>query len=281
MKFVDLVNKGQELVAFIRAERKRYRAKVETSVRDSVGPSIRDSVGPSVRDSVGPSVRDTNADVKRTAEVVSGVLRDEEKTPYRIYMEHFGPGTVFVKLEIGTSSCATIQWDNFVKIMTRLDPEHATGPERQILGLRMQLSHANGKVIDLGISEQQLRSQLLGLRMQLSHANGKVIDLGISEQQLRSQLNDQIDETDKLNNALTACSERADKAERALDDAKTQLRMMMYGDDVDNDYIGAPKLPLDRNLTRVNMLTKLLDERDQLRSKIDELEKNQVEKAQR
>ena len=253
MKFVDLVNKGQELVAFIRAERKRYRAKVETSVRDSVGPSIRDSVGPSVRDSVGPSVRDTNADVKRTAEVVSGVLRDEEKTPYRIYMEHFGPGTVFVKLEIGTSSCATIQWDNFVKIMTRLDPEHATGPERQILGLRMQLSHANGKVIDLGISEQQLRSQL----------------------------NDQIDETDKLNNALTACSERADKAERALDDAKTQLRMMMYGDDVDNDYIGAPKLPLDRNLTRVNMLTKLLDERDQLRSKIDELEKNQVEKAQR
>jgi len=237
-----LWEKGNEFADYVRAERVKYQAKNVSAPSHEMTPSPSQR---STAEIVSGQWRAAKWFSSMYAENDSTAYNPDHKVPYRIYLKHEGPGVVEVKLEIGNDSCATVQWNNFVKTMIRLDPQFATGPEREIASLRFQLGKSQGENYEL-IAETQ---------------------------NLRSMLNESNDEGDQWYKGLSLASETITKLEKQLEDTRTEVRVLRDGDDSIGEAVGdTRKLPLGRELRRTNLLAGVLRERDELREKVEELQ---------
>lgn len=76
---------------------------------------------------------------------------------YKVKLVRRGPGDVVFLLEIDGKVCE-LPFDNLVKANTRLDPDHASFAEKQIVALRREAAEAKGRVIDMEILEMRVRS---------------------------------------------------------------------------------------------------------------------------
>jgi hypothetical protein len=68
--------------------------------------------------------------------------------PYSIKLTCKAPGTVEFTLTIDNHVHGRLPFDNLVKAATRVDPDHAIGPERQIRGLRQEVADANARMYE-------------------------------------------------------------------------------------------------------------------------------------
>lgn len=75
-------------------------------------------------------------------------------------LERRGPGEVFFLLKINDKIRAQVPFDNLVKAAVRIDPDYATGPERQIQDLREKLAKAEAKRYDEQARADQLEARL-------------------------------------------------------------------------------------------------------------------------
>lgn len=95
----------------------------------------------------------------------------------KLELRRFGPGNVYLVCKIDESIRTSMPFDNLVKAMTRIDPDHASGPEKQIAELRNQLAEANGKVIDSQLKETQLRTQITELNRMIKGQDASIVDM--------------------------------------------------------------------------------------------------------
>ena len=128
-----VINLAREIQDFVRSERAKFRTQNATSQNST--PHSADLVSGHIH--------------QRDIPLVSNV-------PYRIHLERREPGGVFLRLEIGGRGFATIPFDNLVKTMIRIDPEHADGPQREIAKLRRELSKTEGRLQDVELELQRL-----------------------------------------------------------------------------------------------------------------------------
>jgi len=77
---------------------------------------------------------------------------------YRVKLIRRGPGDVVFLLEIAGRVCGEMPFDNLVKAVTRIDPDHASAAEKQIQALRLDVAEAKGKLIDAEYLQIQLRN---------------------------------------------------------------------------------------------------------------------------
>lgn len=68
--------------------------------------------------------------------------------PYSVKLTCRAPGTVEFTLTIDDHVHGRLPFDNLVKAATRVDPDHAIGPERQIRGLRQEVADANARMYE-------------------------------------------------------------------------------------------------------------------------------------
>lgn len=80
-----------------------------------------------------------------------------EAENYRLKLVRQEPGDVRLVLEIDGRTKAVVPVDNLVKFSVRLDPEHASLPEKQIRQLREELAIAKGQLVDLEVLRERLR----------------------------------------------------------------------------------------------------------------------------
>jgi len=76
--------------------------------------------------------------------------------PFRIQLARKGPGEIIFLLTIAGTRRLTMLLDNVVKKAIRLDPDYATGAERQIQELREELAKARAVVLDRDAKIKQL-----------------------------------------------------------------------------------------------------------------------------
>jgi len=67
------------------------------------------------------------------------------------------PGDVVFTIEIEGCCVGEVPWDNLVKANTRIDPDYASAPEKQIRELRSDVARLRGEIIDQDVLRQQLR----------------------------------------------------------------------------------------------------------------------------
>lgn len=69
-----------------------------------------------------------------------------ERDSLAVKLVRRGSGDVVFQLIIDGQVCGLVPFDNLVKAATRIDPDHAVGPEKQIQELRRALSEARGEL---------------------------------------------------------------------------------------------------------------------------------------
>lgn len=79
---------------------------------------------------------------------------------YQVRLDRLGPGNVEFKLILDGRPCGTLPFDNLVKAATRIDPEHAVGPEAQIQKLRKELSEARAETYDWQAKAEKLEEKI-------------------------------------------------------------------------------------------------------------------------
>lgn len=98
------------------------------------------------------------------AVIVEGELSCAENAVYEIIyqvrLERLGPGNVEFKLILDGRPCGTLPFDNLVKAATRIDPEHAVGPEKQIQQLRKDVSEARAAMYDWQAKAEKLEEKI-------------------------------------------------------------------------------------------------------------------------
>lgn len=87
---------------------------------------------------------------------------------YQIRLDRLGPGNVEFKLILDGRPCGTLPFDNLIKAATRIDPDHAVGPEKQIQKLRRELSEAQAAKFDWQAKAEQLEEKVLKLEAQIA-----------------------------------------------------------------------------------------------------------------
>lgn len=101
---------------------------------------------------------------------------------YRARLVCRGPGDVVFVLEIDGREAGSAPFDNLIKAQVRIDPDHASGPQKQIQELRREAAEAKAEVYDME-----------ALRLQLRDANAARY---IAEKE-RDQLLDQLQRQDR------------------------------------------------------------------------------------
>jgi hypothetical protein len=76
---------------------------------------------------------------------------------YRVRLVREGPGEVVFLLEIDDNEVGEVPFDNLIKAQVRIDPDHASGPEKQIQALRREAAQAKAEVYDMEALRLQLR----------------------------------------------------------------------------------------------------------------------------
>jgi hypothetical protein len=83
-----------------------------------------------------------------------------DSVPYVITLTRAQPGLVEFTLKIDGKICGRMPFDNLVKAATRIDPDHAVGPEKQIQKLRRETAEAKAQMYDWQAKAVQLEEQL-------------------------------------------------------------------------------------------------------------------------
>jgi hypothetical protein len=91
--------------------------------------------------------------------------------PYEIKLTRTGPGAVEFKLTIDGSAYGTMPFDNLVKAATRIDPDHAVGPEKQIRELREEVAKARAAMYDQQARADQAEQRVHALEAELKQKN--------------------------------------------------------------------------------------------------------------
>jgi hypothetical protein len=90
------------------------------------------------------------------------VVAGETPVPYAVELRRQGPGAVEFILVIADRVCGKLPFDNLIKAQVRIDPDHASGPERQVQELRKELSEARAQMYDWQaralMAEERLRA---------------------------------------------------------------------------------------------------------------------------
>jgi hypothetical protein len=76
--------------------------------------------------------------------------------PFNVRLVRRGPGDVLFTLTINGTLRATVPLDNFVKAAGRIDPDYATGAEREIQKLRVELGRALSDAVDAQMAVKRL-----------------------------------------------------------------------------------------------------------------------------
>lgn len=110
------------------------------------------------------------------AVVVEGEYRDGDVTdlqltiPYSVRLDRTGPGQIEFTLTINGKTCGKLPFDNLVKAATRIDPDHAAGPEAQIRKLRDDLAKSDAAKYDWQVKAEQLEARVQTLEAMLIDA---------------------------------------------------------------------------------------------------------------
>lgn len=88
--------------------------------------------------------------------------------PYEIRLTRTGPGVVEFKLTIDGGAYGTMPFDNLVKAATRIDPDHAVGPEKQIQELRREVATARAETYDWRSKAELAELRILTLEAELA-----------------------------------------------------------------------------------------------------------------
>jgi hypothetical protein len=90
-----------------------------------------------------------------------GTVDDLQLTiPYAIRLDRVGPGAIEFTLTINNKICGQLPFDNLVKAATRIDPDNAVGPEKQIQKLRKETAEARAEMYDWQAKALQLEERL-------------------------------------------------------------------------------------------------------------------------
>lgn len=85
--------------------------------------------------------------------------RDED-LKYQVKLVRKEPGNVEFLLTINGRICGQMPFDNLIKAQVRLDPDHASGPEKQIQKLRRETAEARAQMYDWQAKAMQLEERL-------------------------------------------------------------------------------------------------------------------------
>lgn len=89
----------------------------------------------------------------------SAYNRDDDVV-YRIKLVRKEPGNVEFLLTINGRVCGQMPFDNLIKASVRIDPHHASGPEKQIQKLRKETAEAKAEMYDWQAKAMQLEERL-------------------------------------------------------------------------------------------------------------------------
>lgn len=89
------------------------------------------------------------------------------KIDYQVRLDRNAPGSVEFTLTVDGRICGKLPFDNLVKAATRIDPDHATGPEKQIRALRREAADALAKMYDWQARAGQLEEKVHALEAAL------------------------------------------------------------------------------------------------------------------
>jgi hypothetical protein len=88
-----------------------------------------------------------------------------------------GPGDVVLVLRIDEEEAGFVPFDNLIKAQVRLDPDHASGPEKQIQELRREAAEAKAQVYDMEALRMQARDANEARRMAERERDDALADL--------------------------------------------------------------------------------------------------------
>lgn len=93
-------------------------------------------------------------------DIVKDSIDSSKNIEYKVSLIRNGPGNVEFLLTIDGKICGKLPFDNLVKAQVRLDPDHASGPERQIQKLRQETAEARALMYDWQAQAMQLAERL-------------------------------------------------------------------------------------------------------------------------
>jgi hypothetical protein len=99
------------------------------------------------------------------------------KVAYEIKLSRIGPGNVEFTLTLNGLVFGSMPFDNLVKAATRIDPDHAVGPELQIQKLRKETAEAKATMYDWQAKAEQLEKKLHEANAKLDEAHKDYRDL--------------------------------------------------------------------------------------------------------
>jgi hypothetical protein len=82
------------------------------------------------------------------------------KIAYEIRLICNGPGAVELRFTLNGMTYGAMPFDNLIKAATRIDPDHAVGPEAQIQQLRRETAEARAEMYDWQARTKQLEEKL-------------------------------------------------------------------------------------------------------------------------
>lgn len=93
-------------------------------------------------------------------DIVKDSIDDSNNIDYKVYLDRLGPGNVEFVLIVCNKVCGKLPFDNLVKAATRIDPDHAVGPEKQIQTLRREAAEAKAAMYDWQARAEQLEEKI-------------------------------------------------------------------------------------------------------------------------
>jgi prefoldin subunit 5 len=121
------------------------------------------------------------------------------------------PGSCELQVEINDQIVGRVPFDNVVKARTRVDPDHASEPEKQIAALRAEVSALRSRELDFQTARQQINVAMEREAKMKAERDAAVSELSY----VRSRI-----ESNKENTRLDALEQRikqlAQKLERTL-----------------------------------------------------------------
>lgn len=93
-------------------------------------------------------------------DIVKDSIDDSKNIEYKVYLDRLGPGNVEFVLIVCNKVCGKLPFDNLVKAATRIDPDHAVGPEKQIQTLRREAAEAKAAMYDWQARAEQLEEKI-------------------------------------------------------------------------------------------------------------------------
>jgi hypothetical protein len=115
-------------------------------------------------DPINHATREPNQPSQAT--IVEGEIQlfengdETRKIDYQVRLDRIAPGNVEFKLLLDGNLYGKLPFDNLVKAATRIDPDHAVGPEKQIQKLRHELATAQAEKFDWQAKAEQLEQRL-------------------------------------------------------------------------------------------------------------------------